>query len=144
MDKIFFSDLQLNGAKKLKKLKFALKMAIIPIFMTAKRATGQNGAVRFFSGTEHCMSNIAQKNFQLIIISWFSVICITNFIYNTKRAFFELKYVMSDLCYSAMKFFLLKMWQKYRVNKWLKPNFALFCEKSTYFSFYLLKKPFLG
>jgi len=38
----------------------------------------------------------------------------------------------------AVNFFLLKMWQKYRVNKCLKPNFALFCEKSTYFSFYLL------
>jgi hypothetical protein len=69
LDKIFFSDLQLNGAKKLKKRKFAQKMASLPIFMTAKKATGQNRAVRFFSGTENCMSNIVQKIFQLIIIS---------------------------------------------------------------------------
>jgi len=51
----------------MEKLKFSQKMAILPIFMTSKRPMGQNGAVRFFGGSEGTMSNIAYKNYYLKI-----------------------------------------------------------------------------
>ena len=49
------------------KTKIFTKMAILPIFMTSKRPMGQNGAVRFFGGSEGSMSNIAYKNYYLKI-----------------------------------------------------------------------------
>ena len=45
----------------MEKLKFSQKMAILPIFMTTKRPTERNGAVRFFNAIQGSMSNIAHK-----------------------------------------------------------------------------------
>ena len=62
-------------------------MAILPIFMTSKRPMGQNGAVRFFGGTEGSMSNIAQKKNQLKIFAGIFVMHILILIYYIKQAF---------------------------------------------------------
>ena len=75
----------------MEKLKSSHKMAILTIFMRAKRPTERNGAVRFFCGTEGSMSNIAHKKFQWKILYQFLVIWISILIYNTKRVSFEEK-----------------------------------------------------
>ena len=76
----------------MKKLKFSQKIAILPIFMTSKRPTGRNRAVRFFCGCEGMMSKITDTKFQLKSPNRFLDKSILILIYNTKTAIFELKW----------------------------------------------------